>query len=78
MVFAYTLAKPADLMIRIYDITGTLIWVKAIPNTSSGVTAWDGVNQFGQMSSNGIYPYFFSAAKDGLVETRKGKIIISQ
>jgi len=75
-VFSFALAKPADVKIRIYDITGTLIWCRDIPAAASGVTAWSGVDQFGGFTDNGIYPYIFSAAADGANDSRKGKIVI--
>lgn len=75
-VFSFALAKPADVKIRIYDITGTLIWCKDLPAAASGVTAWSGVDQFGGVTDNGIYPYIFSAAADGTTDSRKGKIVI--
>ncbi|MFA6549688.1 MAG: hypothetical protein WCT39_07180, partial [Candidatus Margulisiibacteriota bacterium] len=75
-LFSFALAKPADIKIRIYDITGTLIWCRDIPAAASGVTAWSGVDQFGSVTDNGIYPYIFSAAADGMNESRKGKIVI--
>jgi hypothetical protein len=75
-VFSFALAKPADVKIRIYDITGTLIWCKDIPAAASGVTAWSGVDQFGSVTDNGIYPYIFSAAAEGMTDSRKGKIVI--
>jgi hypothetical protein len=78
LVFAYTLSQPADIKIRIYDLTGTLIWIKEINSASSGVTAWSGTDQFGNFTTNGIYPYFFSAAAAGQNETRRGKIIVVQ
>ncbi len=78
MIFAYSLAQPAEIKIRIYDITGTLIWVRTVNSATSGVTAWSGQDQFGQISPNGIYPYFFSATGGGRTETRRGKIIINQ
>lgn len=78
MVFSYSIAQPADLKIRIYDITGTLIWVREMTNApaGSGVTAWSGVNQFGQLANNGIYPYVFSASANGATEIRRGKVVI--
>jgi len=78
MVFAYSLVQPADIKIRIYDITGTLIWIKAVNSATSGVTAWSGEDQFGQISPNGVYPYFFTVTGGGKTETRRGKIIIHQ
>lgn len=78
MVFTYALAQPADVKIRIYDLTGTLIWIRDVRSTASGVTTWSGTDQFGQMATNGIYPYFFTAAAGGLSETRRGKIIVTQ
>ncbi|MFH1684448.1 MAG: hypothetical protein ABIA67_06165, partial [Candidatus Margulisiibacteriota bacterium] len=78
MVFAYALSQPADLKIRIYDIIGTLIWVKEVKSASSGVTAWSGVDQFGQIATNGIYPYLLSVSANGMKETRRGKIIVNQ
>lgn len=78
MVFAYSLIQPADIKIRIYDITGTLIWVKEINGASSGFTPWSGTDQAGQIAANGIYPYFFTANNGGQKETRRGKIVIYQ
>ena len=78
MVFAYSLAQPADVRIRIYDLTGTLIWTKVISDATSGVTAWSGENAFGQQVSNGIYPYIFSVSANGKKEFKKGKIIVYQ
>ena len=78
MVFAYSLAKPADIKIRIFDITGTQIWVKQIPNASSGVTAWSGADAFGQIVGSGVYPFIFSASSGGHSEMKKGKIIVNQ
>jgi hypothetical protein len=75
-LFSFALAKPADIKIRIYDITGTLIWCRDIPAATSGVSAWSGVDQFGSVTDNGIYPYIFSAAADGMTDSRKGKIVI--
>jgi hypothetical protein len=76
MVFSYSLSQPADVKIMIYDITGTLIWIKEIQNSASGVTAWNGVDQFGKMAGNGIYPYLFLAKSGGVTETRRSKIIV--
>jgi hypothetical protein len=76
MLFSYNLSQPADVKIMIFDITGTLIWTKKIDNSASGVTAWNGVDQFGRTTSNGIYPYIFSATAGGNTETRRSKIIV--
>ena len=78
MVFAYELSQPADIQIRIYDLTGTLIWTREIRNASSGVTAWGGIDNFGEVAKNGIYPYIFSARGGGKTEIRRGKIIVYQ
>jgi len=78
MVFSYALAKPADVKILIYDITGTIIWryESAAQPAGAAATAWNGVNIFGQTASNGLYPYIFSASSGGLREIKKGKIIV--
>jgi hypothetical protein len=76
MVFSYNLNQTADIKIRIFDIVGNLIWAKDITNASSGVTAWDGTDQFGKIKSNGIYPYIFSATAGGKREIKRSKIII--
>ncbi|MFH1826372.1 MAG: hypothetical protein ABH823_03685 [bacterium] len=76
MVFSYALAQPADITIRIFDITGMQIWVQKINNSASGVTAWSGVDAFGNLPGNGIYPFIFSATADGQTENQKGKILI--
>ncbi len=78
MVFTYSLSEPADIKIRIYDLTGTLIWTKDINHQTSGVTAWSGVDAFGQVARNGIYPYIFSATSGGATEIKRGKIMVYQ
>jgi len=78
MVFTYSLAQPANLRILIFDLTGTLVWTREIKNTTSGATAWSGVDVFGQVAKNGIYPYVFSATSNGRTEIRRGKIIVYQ
>ncbi len=78
MLFSYSLAQPADVRILIFDLTGTLIWSKEMKSTSSGVTAWSGVDAFGRVAQNGIYPYVFSATSNGRTEIRRGKIIVYQ
>jgi len=78
MVFYYSLAQPADVKIRVYDLIGTLIWIKSVENTAAGVTAWSGEDGFGQVVGNGIYPYVFSVSVGGKTEYRKGKIIVYQ
>jgi hypothetical protein len=78
MVFTYSLAQPADLRILIFDLTGTLVWNKEMKNATSGVTAWNGVDVFGKVVRNGIYPYVFSATGNGRTEIRRGKIIVYQ
>lgn len=76
MVFSYALLEPADVKIRIYDLTGTLIWTRDISNTASGVTTWSGVDAFGRVAENGIYPYIFQATSGNSTGIKKGKIII--
>ncbi|MFH1542547.1 MAG: hypothetical protein ABIE84_05605 [bacterium] len=77
MVFSYALNQPSDVVIRIYDITGTQIWSKKIGNTAAGVTAWNGIDHFGRISDRGIYPYIFSATSGDITESRRGTILIS-
>lgn len=78
MVFTYSLSAPAHIKIRIYDLTGTLIWTRDIANATSGVTAWSGESAFGQIVNNGIYPYIFSASSGGVTEIKRGKIMVYQ
>jgi hypothetical protein len=78
MVFSYALNQPADVKILIYDLTGTLIWVKEVKNTAAGVTAWSGEKSFGGVAENGIYPYVFSATAGETSEIRRGKILVYQ
>jgi len=76
MVFSYALTQPAKVKIRIFDITGTLIWYKEIDSATSGVTAWSGVDKFGITAGSGIYPFVFSADSGGSQEMQRGKIVI--
>lgn len=76
MVFSYALSQPSDVKIMIFDITGTLIWVREMQNVSSGTTAWSGGDQFGQKAGNGIYPFIFKATSGGQTEIRRSKIIV--
>jgi len=76
-LFSYSLAQPARVTIRIFDITGTQIWLKTISGVSQGVTAWGGTDQLGTAAGTGLYPYMFSVSAGGVSETRRGKIIIT-
>jgi hypothetical protein len=78
MVFTYALSKLSDVKIYIFDLTGTLIWKKEINSTTTGITAWSGVDHFGQTASNGVYPYVFCVNAGGRNEMRKGRIIVYQ
>jgi hypothetical protein len=76
MVFTYNLLQPADIKILILNLTGTLIWTKDINGAGSGVTAWNGIDQFGRRVGNGVYPFVFTASRDGVTDIRRGKIIV--
>ncbi|MEA3493231.1 MAG: hypothetical protein U9R38_02465 [Candidatus Margulisiibacteriota bacterium] len=76
MVFSYALSQPSNIKIMIFDITGTLVWVREMQNVSSGATAWSGNDQFGQKAGNGIYPYIFKASSGGQTEMVRSKIIV--
>ncbi len=78
MVFSYNLSQAADIKIFIFDLSGTLIWTKEIKNAVQGITPWNGIDQFGRISKNGVYPYIFSVSSGDAKETRRGKIIIYQ
>jgi hypothetical protein len=74
---AYTLSKPAEVTIRIYDGSNAL--VKTIvqdQNRDAGVDLtenWDGRNELGQMVANGVY---FCVIETSAGEKTVGKIAI--
>ena len=72
----YTLAAPADVRLRIYSATGTVVRTLALGYQSAGIyqhqsraAYWDGRNEQGELVANGIY--FYSLTAGDFTATRK-------
>ncbi len=67
----YTLAKPTDVSLSIYDSYGRLILQKSLGFQFSGkhTTYWDGNNTIGEPVASGIY--FYQLTADGFSSTLK-------
>jgi hypothetical protein len=84
MYFTYNFSSsPVDLKIFIFDLSGTLVWKKEDRNitpvsTSWNSTSWNGQDQFGAIVQNGVYPYILQVTSSGVIEIKRGKIIVLQ
>ena len=72
----YMLAAPADVRLRIYSATGTVVRTLALGYQSAGIyqhqsraVYWDGRNEQGELVANGIY--FYSLTAGDFTATRK-------
>jgi hypothetical protein len=73
----FSLSAPAEVVIRIFDITGKLVWTQTFPDsqTQTGANSihWAGVNQLGRNLASGLYLY--SITVGGQTVTKKIAII---
>ena len=76
----FRLAKDADVSLRIYDTTGSLVRTielghhhAAVYETKGKAAYWDGRNNFGEQVASGVY--FYSLSTDDYSETRKMLIL---
>lgn len=55
----FSLSKPVDVSIMLYDINGKAVWKKqmSVNETIAGINSvrWEGVNELGMEVSNGVY-----------------------
>ena len=72
----YQLAKPADVMVRIYGIDGRLVRRLSLGHQAAGMyhgrsraVYWDGRNEFGEPVASGIY--FYTLTAGNYTATRK-------
>jgi hypothetical protein len=72
----YQVAKDADVMVRIFDISGQPIKTIALGHKEAGfyisrdkAAYWDGRNQFGEQVSSGVY--FYNLNTGDFTATRK-------
>jgi hypothetical protein len=80
----YRLSKEADVVIRIYDITGSLIIELEGTGYAEGASIfdkyndieWDGRNGRGDVVINGIYPFEVRATSDGNTVKGRWKIAV--
>jgi hypothetical protein len=61
--FTYTLSQPAEVIIRIYTVSGKLIRTISKPDAEVGynILDWDGRDEEGDPLSNGVYLYKITA-----------------
>ncbi len=77
----YTLSKPANISLNIFDLSGNLIYKQAYTSAQEGGKAgynavtWDGKSTGGNYVGNGIY-IFVIIADGKVVQNGKGKITI--
>jgi hypothetical protein len=77
----YKLAKDADINAYIFTITGDLIWKNNFTAGSNGgrtgdnAFTWDGMSNFGEMMSNGVYLLHMIERSSGKT-LAKGKIMV--
>ncbi|MCG9132793.1 T9SS type A sorting domain-containing protein [Candidatus Poribacteria bacterium] len=64
----YQLATPADVMLRIYAVDGSLVRLLSLGHKSVGIyqsrsraAYWDGKNEFGEPVASGVYFYTLTA-----------------
>jgi hypothetical protein len=75
----YSLAAAQDVDLRIFDVTGNLIYKQAYYADSTGGSngdnevLWDGRNSFGEVASNGVY-FCMLTSRSHLIA--RGKIIV--
>lgn len=80
--FTYTLTVATDVVIKVMDTDGTVVWQKLIASGSEGgstgynETSWDGRTDWGETVSNGIYLYLIEARGLGAKVIGKGKIVV--
>jgi hypothetical protein len=80
----YTLSKDADIELRIYDISGTLVWSRSYPSGEEGgkeginKILWDGHNDYSSVLSNGVYMFYIldAGSRTGAKVLGNGKIVI--
>jgi hypothetical protein len=70
-VIRYELAKPGNIELRIYDVSGALVRVLDAGHKPAGVVeaTWDGTNQSGERVATGVYFYRLQTAS--FVKSRK-------
>ncbi len=74
--FKYALSQSADIKLYVFDLTGNLIWAKAVSNTSSGTISWNVIDVYGKSLDNGVYPYLLYATAGTDNEISRGKIAV--
>lgn len=81
----YRLGKQANnVIIRIYDITGTLVREMSGTNNAEGASIWnkyndvewDGRNGRGDLVLNGVYPFEITVTEGSKSLTGRGKIVV--
>ena len=72
----YQLSEPADVILSIYSVNGSLVRTVALGHQTAGIYGsksravyWDGRNEFGELVASGLYFYTLTAAE--FTATRK-------
>jgi hypothetical protein len=77
VTFSFTLMSPAKVEIKVFDVTGDLIWARnlEVSETKAGMNQipWDCKNQLGESLASGLYLYRIVA--EGKAFTKKLAII---
>lgn len=78
--FVFQLSNPADVSLRVYNVSGIKIWEKGIYGEEGfNNIYWDGRDMAGDRPANGTYLYFLEAEfRDSFhrKESVKGKLVI--
>jgi len=77
VTFVFSLAGPADVMVQVFDITGTPVWGTTLGPSETQIgrneVLWKGTNQAGTRVASGLYLYRITA--EGRSVTKKVAII---
>jgi hypothetical protein len=75
--FMLNLSEPSQVSLDIFTITGEEVFTTQVrENQGSPVLVWDTTSNNHQALASGLYIYLLRASGGGLVEFRKGKILI--
>ncbi|MBN2058567.1 MAG: hypothetical protein JW782_07210 [Candidatus Saganbacteria bacterium] len=81
VAIGYTLSKPADIKLNIFDLAGNLVKVQDyLPDSAGGRAGyneitWDGKDASGNYAGNGIYIFLLTSG-GSVLQNGKGKITV--
>jgi hypothetical protein len=76
-VFTLTGETPADVLVRVYTVSGRLVYETRLPGLSPGhhEIPWDGLDEEGQKLANGIYFYKLVAHGSSGTSAYDGRLV---